>query len=693
MNMRGDGEPSGSAIERASPILGRTRLLAIVGIGIVFLGVIVASLRQQSGMGTGQAAAIGADPGIAVMPFQVADPNLAVWREGLVDLLAANLDGVGGLRAISSRTMLAQWHEDVSEGQVPDLATILEIARDAGGSYAVVGNAVTLGQSIRLSAEIYEPNTGRAIGVAQAEGSPDSLYPLVDRLSIEVLRAILEEDAEKLSAVPDLASVTTTSLPALKHFLEGEALLRQAQFEESEVEFRRAVEADPTFARAWLGVARAAEWITDPRELVDELDRALTLPDRLSPRERRKAEVFRAIFLASWFRARGLAQELVHSYPDDADAWYLLHWTYARGPVPGDPAGLDLASRRAIQLDPTFAPFRRDRLYEVFWGAEREEAAEQLAAYARLAPEDRQLREGGRLAYMLAWGDSAARARAWKAVDTLDTGILDAAGTYLFHARFLPLNEALFREGLSRLDGTEQCAFCLTGALVAQGKIEEAIRCLDYPPLPPRDRRRIAYALHALRVATFPDTHQRELAFQAADTNDWLFAGAYAADRGRWSEHAAAVRALRAAGRQAGRDSIDARAFGGTADALEGYGLWKRGRAREALPLLIAGQRNMVGYAYPYEEPPRRVSWWIGILFLELDRPAEAIPYLHQAPAASVNPYVAYDMARAYAGMGENRKAIDRYRYALTAWRNADPILQPRIEAARREIARLRTRE
>jgi tetratricopeptide (TPR) repeat protein len=97
----------------------------------------------------------------------------------------------------------------------------------------------------------------------------------------------------------------------------------------------------------------------------------------------------------------------------------------------------------------------------------------------------------------------------------------------------------------------------------------------------------------------------------------------------------------------------------------------------------------MVGYADPYEEPPRLVCWWIGLLFLELGKPEEAIPYLHQAPFASLNPYVAYDMARAYAGAGKNREAIDRYRHALTAWRNADPVLRPRIETARREIGRL----
>ena len=685
---------SSSEGRRWIPELGRRQIqliAAVVGL-LVVAGAIGVATRDASRIDPEDAIAAGAVPGIAVLPFQVADPNLATWREGIVDLLAANLDGVGGLRAIDSRTVLAQWHEDVSEGQTPDLRTILEVARETGGSYAVVGSAVTIGPNVRLSADVYELASGRAIGAAGAEGPPDSLYTLLDRLSLGVVRAILKEDAEKLPVVPDLASVTTTSFPALKAYLEGQALLRKAEFEEAEAEFRRAVEADSTFARAWLGLVQAAEWITDPLELVDEVDRALDLTGRLSPRDKMKAEVFRAILLGSWFRARDLAQEFVHSYPDDPDGWYLLSWTYSpnSSAVPGDPAEGERAIRRAIRLDPTFLPYQRGLLESAFEHADREEAAEQLAAYARLAPEDHTTLESSQLAYRLAWGDSVARYRAWQAVDTLDAGILRPAANYLLNARFLPISEALYRETLTRLDKTGLCAFCLTNVLLWEGKIGEAMRSLDHPLMPPLGRKRWAYQLHFFRVAALPDTLQRELAFQAADTLSWFFSGAFAADRGRWSEHASVVLAIRTAAREAGRDSIASRALAGTADAMEGYGLWRRGRGREALPLLIAGQRDMVGHA-----PVRNklVCWWIGHLFLDLGRPAEAIPYLHTAGSpghpAHLDPFAAYDLGRAYAEVGENRKAVEAYQYALTAWRDADPVLRPRIDAARSEIARL----
>ncbi|MEQ9570381.1 MAG: hypothetical protein RLN75_09345, partial [Longimicrobiales bacterium] len=50
-------------------------------------------------------------PGIAVMPFSVSGEGVEVWREGMMDLLSTNLDGVGGLRTIHTRTVLARWRE------------------------------------------------------------------------------------------------------------------------------------------------------------------------------------------------------------------------------------------------------------------------------------------------------------------------------------------------------------------------------------------------------------------------------------------------------------------------------------------------------------------------------------------------------------------------------------------------------
>ncbi|MGH7567097.1 MAG: adenylate/guanylate cyclase domain-containing protein, partial [Gemmatimonadota bacterium] len=170
-----------------------------------------------------------AAPGVAVLPFTVQGEGLDVWREGAVDLVGSNIDGAAGLRAIDSRTLLARWHETVDEGEQPDLATSLDVARLTGARYALLGSAVALGRDLRLTADIYDVASGQNLGQAQVQGAPDSVYMLVDRLSIEVLRTILDRPADDLPRV-ELARITTASLPALRAYLEGEVLYRKADW-------------------------------------------------------------------------------------------------------------------------------------------------------------------------------------------------------------------------------------------------------------------------------------------------------------------------------------------------------------------------------------------------------------------------------------------------------------------------------
>ena len=46
---------------------------------------------------------------IAIAPFDVLQPDLALWREGFVDVLSSNLDGAGPLRTVPPAVVLRQW--------------------------------------------------------------------------------------------------------------------------------------------------------------------------------------------------------------------------------------------------------------------------------------------------------------------------------------------------------------------------------------------------------------------------------------------------------------------------------------------------------------------------------------------------------------------------------------------------------
>src|SRR5207249_990527 len=91
----------------------------------------------------------------AVLPFRVAGPDSGLWREGLVDLLSINLDGVPGLRVVPPRTVLSRWHTDLGRGtDAADQDAALRVARAVGARFALTGSLVGGSRSVRLSAHV-----------------------------------------------------------------------------------------------------------------------------------------------------------------------------------------------------------------------------------------------------------------------------------------------------------------------------------------------------------------------------------------------------------------------------------------------------------------------------------------------------------------------------------------------------------
>jgi serine/threonine-protein kinase len=236
------------------------RWVRIAALILLPAAVLVGLLVQRGGDVSTLADDDVVDPGIAVLPFEVRGDDFAVFRAGMVDLLSINLDGVAGMRAIDSRTVIARWEEALQKGGTLNLERSLDIARSTGARYAVIGGIVSSGPGMRLTARIHSLEDGRSFTPLQVEGPADSLFALVDRLSIDILAA-LWQGRERPHQEVDLSRITTTSLPALKYFLEGENLLRRADFEGAAAAYERAIAADSTFAFALFHLGLAAGWI------------------------------------------------------------------------------------------------------------------------------------------------------------------------------------------------------------------------------------------------------------------------------------------------------------------------------------------------------------------------------------------------------------------------------------------------
>ncbi len=623
-----------------------------------------------------------AAPGIAVLPFSVQGPGLDTWREGAVDLIGSNLDGAAGLRAIDSRTVLARWHETV-KGEEPDLETSLDVARRTGARYALVGSAVALGRDLRLNADIYDLGTGRSIGQAQVQGAPDSVYMLVDRLSIESLQAILGGDAADLPRI-DLARVTTASLPALKSYLDGELLYRKADWTGALADYREAIAADSTFALAWGRIAEAIGWLHggDPAALNEAIGRAARYSDRLPERERIRVLALRALDSGS-MTMLGPLRSAVQRYPDDPELVYLLgeHYVHFGDQLLVQPDETERTLARAIELDPTFAPYYQHAIEYAFYDADSARALDLVSRFERLAPGTREAHRY-RLGATLAWGSPSQRASALAALDTLPPPVQPA---YLLTApRFLPLGLASAKAIVENGGPVVQLAlFSWYG-----GRVETIERVLrkggDLPA--PSFRTAFLFILDQRGVKVDPAELRAAATADSLFPDSW-FAAVLAARDGRSDAVRAAVtrEEVRRETLLASGDTLAAGQVEGRMRALEGYAALQRGDRQRALALLQEGQRKATGWP-PWIPVNFALRWTIAGLLVDLGRPEEAIPYYQ---SERFDPFAAVELGKVYERLGRVDEAKEQYETALAYWRDADPALQRRIAEVRQRLTGL----
>jgi eukaryotic-like serine/threonine-protein kinase len=297
---------------------------------------------------------------VAVLPFRVAgaDPSLAYLREGMLDLTYARIGGEGELRAVSPQTTMAAWRRlSLPEGDDPSADATRRLARAVGAGRVLTGSIVGTAARMELSASLWIPPSGRPSAQAMVAGPVDSLTHLIDRL----LQQLLTQAAGEREL--GLGELTSTSLPALQAYLSAHAAYRHGRYEEAVGAFERALQLDPEFAGAALGLYRAAGWVAVRG---DQRERALEVGwrnrERLSVRDRAMLEAITGMRyplpppVSDRF---ALTRRALEHAPDLPELWYSLGDLYFHfGRRVGASAPEAMAERflrGAVERDSTFA--------------------------------------------------------------------------------------------------------------------------------------------------------------------------------------------------------------------------------------------------------------------------------------------------------------------------------------------------
>jgi serine/threonine-protein kinase len=279
---------------------------------------------------------------VAVLPFRVAgaSPELAWLHEGLVDLLTIKLTGEMGPGAVEPRAVLSAWRRAArtSEDDVtPEAAA--GIAGRLGAGRLIDGGVVGTPGHLTLAASLLIMPGARIAARVSVEGPADSLPHLVDRLAAQLLGAGAGVEPRRI------ASLTSSSLPAVRAYLDGRAEARRGRMPEAARRFKEAIRIDSTFALAGLALMRASIWAGDDGDLEGGRRVALGARDRLGPADR--------VLLDGWTAPLGDSpsnfgrlQAAVAAAPDRAELWYDLGDTYFHD---GLLAGLDQPFRHAAE--------------------------------------------------------------------------------------------------------------------------------------------------------------------------------------------------------------------------------------------------------------------------------------------------------------------------------------------------------
>jgi len=335
---------------------------AILG---VLIGVTVGAAALFLGRGGGDALDQNL---VAVAPFEVLDPDLAVWREGIVDVLSANLDGMGPLRTVPPTTVIRRW-----DGR-PDRETATALAQKTGANLIVYGRITAAGNdSARVSATLYEVGAGRMLAEITQTDATSRMDRIADSLTVKVLR---ELNQTRAIASVRRGSLGSTSIVALKAYLQGEQFFRRSDFDSAAVYFQKAVDADSLFAPAIRKLGTALAWnISGSGEQAQRgyplSLRAGQLNRGLAPRESLLvlADSLNAAVMTNVgrIRVRPMAARLlavldtaVRRFPDDPEIWYRLgdarYHMLSMGQAPETWARAREAFDKSIALDSAFGP-------------------------------------------------------------------------------------------------------------------------------------------------------------------------------------------------------------------------------------------------------------------------------------------------------------------------------------------------
>ncbi len=299
------------------------RRAALLGVVTLALVAVAAFLARQPG---GPPEGVNPRLSMLVLPFNnLRDDPATDWlRDGSVNMLALNMSQWKDMTVVDhERVHDLLERNGVASGDDIGLDLARRLAREAGVWTVVLGDFQQVGDSLHLTARVYDVATGVRTDVAEVDApAGDDPRPGFDALASRLL---------DLSGAPGdvrapLAAATTSSLEAYQAYLAGLDRLNEWKLGAAQRSFERAVQLDTTFGLAYYKLSLTRGWVVgaDDSLGLDAINRALLYSQRLPAHDRAVIAAYRFFLLGENPASRNIYQQLLAKDPRDPDAWYGL---------------------------------------------------------------------------------------------------------------------------------------------------------------------------------------------------------------------------------------------------------------------------------------------------------------------------------------------------------------------------------
>jgi tetratricopeptide (TPR) repeat protein/predicted Ser/Thr protein kinase len=177
---------------------------------------------------------------------------------GIAETVTADLKNVKGISVIGRAQVFdAQRSMEAAGDAAGDDKATLEIGRRIGATWIVAGAFQRLGSTVRITAQFLDVASGEVLRTVKVDGQTDQIFDLQDRIVFELSQGLdLALDPSDIVAIQ---RDETKSVEAYESYSRGMMNLRLATRESIDraiAQFERAVERDPEYAEAWVGLGR-----------------------------------------------------------------------------------------------------------------------------------------------------------------------------------------------------------------------------------------------------------------------------------------------------------------------------------------------------------------------------------------------------------------------------------------------------